>query len=90
MPTTCDLEVRGGRWHTYALLRRARCLLRDDAACAGVSVEPAKVKRHIDAAPGYVMQVCSRCDGSGVDPEIRDCTCDCCGGTGEEEVPDED
>lgn len=39
------------------------------------------------ARRGYVMQVCSRCDGSAVDPEIPDCTCDVCGGTGEEEVP---
>ena len=28
--------------------------------------------------------VCTRCDGSGVDPEVAGCSCDCCGGTGEE------
>jgi len=39
------------------------------------------------ATPGYVMQVCSRCDGTAVDPEMPDCRCDVCGGTGEEEVP---
>ena len=39
------------------------------------------------ARPGYTMQVCSRCDGSAVDPEMPDCTCDVCGGTGEEEIP---
>lgn len=25
---------------------------------------------------------CSRCGGSGIDPEIRGCSCDCCAGTG--------
>ena len=28
--------------------------------------------------------VCSRCNGTRVDPEMKDCTCDCCGGSGEE------
>ena len=23
-------------------------------------------------------QTCSRCDGSGVDPDMPDCACDCC------------
>ena len=23
-------------------------------------------------------QPCSRCDGSGIDPEMSDCICDCC------------
>jgi hypothetical protein len=23
-------------------------------------------------------QTCSRCDGTGVDPVIADCACDCC------------
>jgi len=23
-------------------------------------------------------RVCSRCDGTGLDPEIADCVCDCC------------
>jgi hypothetical protein len=25
---------------------------------------------------------CSRCNGTGADPEVRGCTCDCCGGSG--------
>ena len=25
---------------------------------------------------------CSRCQGTGKDPEIKNCTCDCCEGTG--------
>jgi hypothetical protein len=25
---------------------------------------------------------CSRCGGTGVDPEVSGCRCDCCGGTG--------
>ncbi len=29
-------------------------------------------------------QTCSRCDGSGDDPEISNCMCDCCDGTGME------
>lgn len=29
-------------------------------------------------------QTCSRCDGSGSDPEIANCSCDCCQGTGTE------
>lgn len=31
---------------------------------------------------GKEYTVCSRCDGEGDDPEISDCTCDCCGGSG--------
>ncbi len=27
---------------------------------------------------------CSRCGGSGDDPDSPDCRCDCCGGTGKE------
>ena len=27
---------------------------------------------------------CSRCGGDGIDPESRDCTCDCCSGSGVE------
>ena len=27
---------------------------------------------------------CSRCGGTGVDPEVSNCRCDCCGGTGTE------
>lgn len=29
-------------------------------------------------------RTCSRCDGSGDDPEISNCVCDCCDGTGNE------
>lgn len=43
--------------------------------------------RTLAAKAGYVMQVCSRCSGSTIDPEMPDCRCDVCGGTGEEEVP---
>lgn len=28
---------------------------------------------------------CSRCEGSGIDPEVNNCPCDCCGGSGFEE-----
>lgn len=36
-----------------------------------------------DAAPATAPdRECSRCGGTGKDPEFRDCTCDCCGGTG--------
>lgn len=49
---------------------------------------PTAKPEHIGAtAPGHTVQVCSRCDGSGTDPEMTDCTCDVCGGTGEEEIP---
>ena len=36
---------------------------------------------------GNVLPVtpCSRCGGDGIDPDMRDCTCDCCGGTGVEQ-----
>lgn len=33
---------------------------------------------------------CSRCNGTGKDPELSDCTCDCCGGTGVEYTTEED
>jgi DnaJ-class molecular chaperone len=29
-------------------------------------------------------QMCSRCNGSGEDPVISNCVCDCCDGTGME------
>lgn len=53
---------------------------------AQVKEQPSHLSKDV-ARPGYVMQVCSRCDGSAVDPEMPDCRCDVCGGTGEEEVP---
>jgi len=35
---------------------------------------------------GPIPAACSRCDGTGMDPETDDCACDCCGGSGAEEV----
>lgn len=32
----------------------------------------------------FYDRTCSRCDGSGDDPEIADCRCDCCASTGTE------
>jgi hypothetical protein len=51
-------------------------------AAKSTRAHPVKSRAHIDAQPGYVMQVCSRCDGTTVDPESPDCRCDVCGGTG--------
>lgn len=31
-------------------------------------------------------QICTRCGGSGDDPEVNNCICDCCAGTGMEEL----
>ena len=40
-----------------------------------------------EAARGTVKNTCSRCEGTGIDPDSPDCRCDVCGGTCEEEVP---
>jgi hypothetical protein len=63
-------------------------LKRAKKAAKATRAKPVKAPEHLGTArPGYTMQVCSRCDGSAVDPEMPDCTCDVCGGTGEEEIP---
>jgi len=43
-------------------------------------------KRHGLTCPEPPPGGCSRCGGSGVDPDSPDCTCDCCGGSGTEYV----
>lgn len=42
-----------------------------------------KAKKSKKPAP-KTDRTCSRCGGSGVDPEVSGCRCDCCGGTGDE------
>jgi hypothetical protein len=53
-----------------------------------VYIDMASVRdpRAVKPAKKTVMQVCSRCEGTGVDPDMPDCRCDVCGGTLEEEV----
>ena len=53
-----------------------------------IFVDLADVRDPRKATPAKtVMQVCSRCEGTGVDPEMADCRCDVCGGKCEEEIP---
>lgn len=57
-------------------------------AAKATRAKPVKAPERVGTTrTGYVMQVCSRCEGTGVDPEMTDCTCDVCGGTCEEEIP---
>lgn len=64
-------------------LDRAHDLLRKSGSCrCKDAATVAEMKRPMPrpACP----TACSRCDGTGDDPDNLDCVCDCCGGSGRE------
>jgi hypothetical protein len=94
-----DLPTMQGGWVGWWLLNRDMQQVRAErnrpcpmgrtvtmAAKKSKSVERREAAQRSKPAPVYIKQVCSRCDGSGDDPEVRGCSCDVCAGTGEEEV----
>jgi hypothetical protein len=64
-----DMKVIRKMWREHSGAREgARRTLREMTRATKTSGEPN----------------CSRCNGTGADPDLRGCVCDCCGGTGYE------
>ena len=63
----------------------ARTLERE---CAEKAEEIERLKEKVETLKARLnayygeCKPCSRCQGTGKDPEIKNCTCDCCEGTG--------
>jgi hypothetical protein len=69
----CGAFVFEGDSHT--------CPVATKRLAAGVA--KGKEMRVCDACNGHPSGMCSRCGGTGDDPDLSNCQCDCCGGTGE-------
>ena len=66
-----------------AKLDRVHDILRAGGKCRCIDAE-VRTKKRTREVVSPPDPPCSRCDGSGDDPEARGCRCDCCGGTGVE------
>lgn len=76
LSTASALETRG-----LAVLRFDTS--REEGSAWSVQItEAGRVAILGPAAPA--VERCSRCDGTGKDPEVNNCVCDCCNGTGKE------
>ena len=84
-PMTSFIGPESAAWANFCDAH-GRALTKANKKERGRILEAIKLARATSAKQAaqvrHDVPECSRCGGSGVDPEVRGCTCDCCGGAG--------